>query len=154
RDRAIELRLLGRVRGDRRADELGRDDARRRPARARVQIGHPERVHVAAEQHGIAGAALAERIEQALPRGRIAVPAVGPVALGAPGPEVEPRHARLLRDQVPARPAGRQARAQPLLLLAAEQRERSIEALAAIGTHDARATSAGRGAWLGITVLA
>ena len=101
---------VGALRGDRSAAELRRDHGRIGLLRTRVEVGDEVRVHVAAQHHGVRGAALRERLQQPRPRPRVAVPAVGPV-LHAPGALVpRGRHERLLHDEVPARLRGRRIR--------------------------------------------
>ena len=61
-------------------------------------------------------------VEQAIAGRRITVPPVRPEALARAGLLVDIRHHGALCQQVPARPAGREARVEPGLLTRAELR--------------------------------
>src|SRR3954471_19398451 len=83
-----------------------------------MQLDDVEGVDVAADYHRIA---LARKgLQQPLARNGVAVPAVGPGAPPGAGELVELRHARLLRDDVPARARRFERGSEPLLLRRAE----------------------------------
>ncbi len=79
-------------------------------------------MNVAAEDDGIRGGPRQQRLDEPLARGGIAVPGVGPVSARAVAALIEMRDQRLLTEQVPARRAGAERAAQPLLLDVAEHR--------------------------------
>jgi hypothetical protein len=91
------------VRRDGGADEFARDDGRSGIVEVRAQLRDVERVHVAADRHRVADLAIAEELEEAPARRRIAIPAVGPRRASRARLVVPLRHARLLRKNVPRR---------------------------------------------------
>src|SRR5580765_6045065 len=97
---------------------------------------------VAADHHRIALGR--ERLQQALARRGVAVPAVGPGAASWPGELVELRHAGLLRDDVPVRARGFEARAQPLFLRRPEHGSFRIAELRALRWIDGVRAAAAR----------
>ena len=84
-------------------------------------------VHIAAEHDRVLGAVAVQEVDDPLPRGNIARPAVGPdMRLGRDGIElavrahIQMRHHHALRQHVPCGLGAGKLRGQPLLLLAAE----------------------------------
>ena len=89
-------------------------------------------MHVAAQHQRVARRRRGNRVEQFLPRHRIAVPAVDPVAMSTVLALVELGHQRLLREEVPARRGPLHAVGQPRFLLRTQHAARRIEPLGAL----------------------
>src|SRR3954454_4051647 len=118
RTQGIDALLRPGLRADRGADKLRGDRRRRGIVVVELQLVDVEGVDVAADHHRIA---LARKgLQQPLARNRVDVPAVGPGAPPGAGELVELRHARLLRDDVPARARRFERGSEPLLLRRAE----------------------------------
>ena len=89
---------------------------------------------VAAKQHRIAHRRLAQCSDQAVARGGVAIPDIGPARI-ASARQGQPRDHRRLTDQAPTGARVRQAIAQPRLLFEPEHGRHRIEDLRAVRDH-------------------
>jgi hypothetical protein len=139
------------LRGDRRPHDLAGDHGRAGIVEVRLEVGDPEGVDVAADDHGVAGLPLPEILHESAARGRVAVPSVRAEQLARPGLAIELGHQRLLGDHVPAGARAIEPVAQPALLRVAEDGQAGIAPLGAV--VDGGAAAAGRHARLVRAVL-
>jgi hypothetical protein len=132
REHVGHARRAGAFGGDGAAHELGRHG---RALCLAPQVGGPEGVHVAADDQRIAAVRLVrgQAVEQARAGGRVAVPAVHPVAVLGAAPAVGLGQQRGLRDHGPARGRRRELAGEPGFLRRAEEAAPGREPVGAVG---------------------
>src|SRR4051812_34275968 len=108
------------LRSDRGANEFGCDHVRGRIVEVELELRNVEAVHVAADDHRVGDVFRLERVEKALARGGVTVPAVGPGAPAGSWLLIELRHGGGLPDDVPARARITEAVLEPAFLPAPE----------------------------------